>query len=177
MSGHLTTGEHAPGHPAREPVALSEGATTTKPGPGPVDSSEVEWFQILAWRWDITTAKQFAQGRVPRGRLDPAAWKGMLGLIAINIEHAARVDLSEPLIAAPVPNGGLLIIDGWHRLHKALNTGVTELFAVVLTAEEERACRIFGGEPHHDDEEEGEYGEHDEDDYDDEYEEGGRTDV
>ncbi|MFI6396182.1 hypothetical protein [Nonomuraea sp. NPDC050540] len=170
MNDCTATSEPAPA--TLEAATTSEGATTTKPGPGPVDSSEVEWFQILAWRWDITTAKRLARGREPHGRLDPAAWKGMLGLITINTEHAARVDLSEPLIVAPVPNGGLLIIDGWHRLHKALNTGVTELFAVVLTAEEERACRIFGGEPHND-EEEGAYGEHNED----EYEQHGRRGV
>ncbi|MFE0156736.1 hypothetical protein ACFWY5_57095 [Nonomuraea sp. NPDC059007] len=157
----------ATGHPASATLATSEAAATTRPTPGPVDSSEVEWFQILAWRWDVTAAKRLARGREPQGRLDPAAWKGMLGLITINTEHAARVDLSEALIVAPVPNGGMLIIDGWHRLHKALNTGITELRAVVLTVEEELACRIFGGELHNDEEE---YEE-------DEYEEDGRADA
>jgi hypothetical protein len=153
MSERTMAGQPAP--------ATSQEAATTRPEPGPVDSSAVEWFQILAWRWNITVAKQLAQGREPHGRLDPGAWEGMLGLIGINTEHAARVDLSEPLIVAPVPNGGMLIIDGWHRLHKALNTGVTELYAVVLTAEEELACRIFGGEPHNNDDYE--YEEYDED--------------
>ncbi|WP_431904030.1 hypothetical protein [Nonomuraea sp. bgisy101] len=106
----------------------------------------MEFFQLMAWRWNITAAKELAQGRQPEGRLEPRDWAGMLQLVAINCDHAAQMDLSEPLIVAPVPNGGLLIIDGWHRLHKALTTGVSELFAVVLTAEEELACRIFGGE-------------------------------
>lgn len=138
MSDHAATGQ--PAAITRDPHAAHEPASRQ------VDSSQVEWFQMLAWRWNITVAKQLAQGREPQGRLDPGAWKGMLGLLAINIEHAARVDLSEPLIVVPVPNGGMLIIDGWHRLYKALDTGVAELYAVVLTAEEELACRIFGGE-------------------------------
>ncbi|MFI6296658.1 ParB N-terminal domain-containing protein [Nonomuraea sp. NPDC050790] len=136
----------------------------------------MEWFQILAWRWNITTAKQLAHGREPQGRLDPAAWKAMLGVITINTDHAARVDLTEPLIMAPVPNGGMLIIDGWHRLHKALNTGVTELQAVILTAEEEAACRIFGGEPHNDEGYDA-YGEYDEDDQNHDDEEDGLADA
>ncbi|MFI6295965.1 ParB N-terminal domain-containing protein [Nonomuraea sp. NPDC050790] len=159
MSDCTTTGQPAPKTPA-----TAEAAAPTTPEPGPVDSSEVEWFQILAWRWNITTAKQLAKDREPQARLDPAAWKAMLGVITINTEHAARVDLTEPLIVAPVPNGGMLIIDGWHRLHKALNTGVTELQAVILTAEEELACRIFGGEPHNDDGYD-EYEEYDEDEH------------
>ncbi|MET9244916.1 hypothetical protein [Nonomuraea sp. NPDC003709] len=106
----------------------------------------MEFFQMLAWRWDVTAAKKLTQGRTPDGQIEPSEWAGMLRLVAINAEHAAQVDLSEPLIVAPVPNGGLLIIDGWHRLRKALDTGVPELFAVVLTAEEELTCRMFGGE-------------------------------
>ncbi|MEV6986754.1 hypothetical protein AB0M95_36610 [Sphaerisporangium sp. NPDC051017] len=106
----------------------------------------MEVFQMLGWRWDITAAKKLTQGRAPDGRIVTEWWAAMLQLIAINPEHAAQVDLSEPLIVATVPNGGVLIIDGWHRLCKAVTIGLPELSAVVLTAEEERACRIFGGE-------------------------------
>ncbi|WP_177227719.1 ParB N-terminal domain-containing protein [Nonomuraea pusilla] len=101
---------------------------------------------MMSWRWDITTAKKLTRARTPEGRIEPREWAGMLQLVSIDTEHAAQVDLSEPLIVATVPNGGMLIIDGWHRLYRALTTGVAELPAVVLTAEEELACRIFGGE-------------------------------
>jgi hypothetical protein len=104
-------------------------------------------FQLLAWRWNVTTAKTFAAGRAPNGQLDPAGWSGLLSLIVIDEEHAASVDLTEPLIAVPVPDGGgPLIIDGWHRIHKALTTGTHRLPVILLTAEEETACRIHGGE-------------------------------
>ncbi|GAA2213302.1 hypothetical protein GCM10009850_087640 [Nonomuraea monospora] len=112
---------------------------------GPADDSRIETFQLLAWKWNITAAKKATQGRTPVARIEPRDWAGMLRVIVINTEHAARVDMSEPLIVAPVPNGGMLIIDGWHRLYKALATDVEELRAVVLTAEEEHACRMHGG--------------------------------
>ncbi|MEU8324136.1 hypothetical protein AB0C33_37740 [Nonomuraea sp. NPDC048881] len=128
------------------PSSAPEPPATSRPSTRHQDSSRVEFFQMMAWRWDITTAKKLTRARTPQGRIDPREWAGMLRLIAISTEHAAHVDLSEPLIVATVPNGGMLIIDGWHRLYKALATGVPELAAVILTAEEELACRIFGGE-------------------------------
>ncbi|SEH02411.1 hypothetical protein SAMN05444920_12669 [Nonomuraea solani] len=123
------------------------------PEPGRTDSSRVEFFQMLGWRWDITEAKRITQGRAPDGWIVPERWAAMIQLIAIDAEHAYRVDLSEPLIMARVPNGGMLIIDGWHRLCKAVALGVAELSAVILTEEEELACRIFDGQEDDDKEE------------------------
>ncbi|NRQ38433.1 ParB N-terminal domain-containing protein [Nonomuraea sp. NN258] len=128
------------------PSSTPESVARSRPAPGRTDSSRLEFFQMMAWRWDITTAKKLTRDRTPEGRIEPGEWAGMLQLVAINREHAAQVDLSEPLIVATVPNGGMLIIDGWHRLYKALNAGIPELLAVVLTAEEELACRMHGGE-------------------------------
>ncbi|MEU6784629.1 ParB N-terminal domain-containing protein [Nonomuraea angiospora] len=139
----MTRHDTATGDPT--PAAL-ESTTATELAPRRADSSRVEIFQMLGWRWDITAAKQITQGRVPEGRIATEWWAGMLNLIVIDPEHAAVVDLSQPLIVATVPTGGMLIIDGWHRLCKALTIGVEELSAVVLTAKEERACRICGGE-------------------------------
>ncbi|GGL42544.1 hypothetical protein [Planomonospora parontospora] len=114
--------------------------------PGKV-SPDVEMFQLLAWRWNVTTAKSYAAGRTPDRQLDPATWAGLLSLIVIDEHHAEGVDLAEPVIAVPVPDGGgPLVIDGWHRIHKALTTGVERLPVIFLTAEEELACRIHGGE-------------------------------
>ncbi|MFB4267834.1 hypothetical protein [Nonomuraea sp. GTA35] len=110
------------------------------------DTSRLEIFQMLGWSWNITAAKKLTQGRAPDGVIMTEWWAGMLNLIGIDAEYAAQVDLSEPLIAATVPTGGILIIDGWHRLCKAVTIGLPELYAVVLTAEEERVCRICGGE-------------------------------
>ncbi|MFC5832281.1 hypothetical protein [Nonomuraea insulae] len=135
---HVTgTGEPASTAP-QPPAARRSGSDR--------DSTRVEVFQMLGWRWDITEAKKLTQGRAPDGWIVTERWAAMIQLVAIDAEHAYRVDLSEPLIMATVPNGGMLIIDGWHRLCKAVAFGVAELSAVILTEEEELACRIFGGE-------------------------------
>ncbi|RBQ15333.1 hypothetical protein DP939_36445 [Spongiactinospora rosea] len=111
------------------------------------EGAEIEVFHLLAWRWNITAAKGFAAGRTPKGTLAPAEWAALLSLITIDPDHAANVDLSEPVIAVPVPDaGGPLVIDGWHRIYKALTTGTDRLPAILLTPEEERICRIHGGE-------------------------------
>ncbi|MFF0861409.1 hypothetical protein ACFYUV_06630 [Nonomuraea sp. NPDC003560] len=138
MTNHRTPDAHALDGPSS--------ATSDKPAPGRDGRQRGEFFQMLSWRWDVTAAKKFIQGREAEGRIDPREWSGMLHLVAIDPEHAARVDMSEPLIVITVPDSGMLIIDGWHRLYKALDTGVPELAAVILTTEEELACRIFGGE-------------------------------
>ncbi|MFC4014803.1 hypothetical protein ACFOY2_46810 [Nonomuraea purpurea] len=135
---HTGTGEHVP-------TALRP-SDARRSGSDRADSTQVEVFQMLGWRWDITEAKKLTQGRAPDGQIVTERWAAMIQLVAIDAEHVVQVDLSEPLIMATVPNGGMLIIDGWHRLCKAVAFGVAELPAVILTEEEELACRIFGGE-------------------------------
>lgn len=70
----------------------------------------------------------------------------MLFLVHINEAHAATVDLTKPLIAAPIEDAGYLVIDGWHRVWKARNLGVETLPVHYLTAEEERLIRLYGGD-------------------------------
>ncbi|WP_433413247.1 hypothetical protein ACQP1V_29170 [Microtetraspora malaysiensis] len=100
-----------------------------------------ESFHFLAWSWNVTMAKSYATGRKPTGRLAPDAWRGYLGAIRIEDARIGAVDLSVPLIAVPIPDAGPFIIDGWHRIACALRDGVSELQVVLLTAEEEYACR------------------------------------
>src|SRR4051812_35786704 len=44
---------------------------------------------------------------------------------------------------APEP-GNRLVIDGWHRIHRAITEGLEELPAILLTATDERTCRLHG---------------------------------
>ncbi len=100
----------------------------------------------MGWQWDISTAKKLAVGRVPNTRVEVAAWAGMAHLIDVDLDHVPNVDLDEPLIAVPVPSGdGPMIIDGWHRIRKALKGGVPELAAITLSSDEELSSRIKGG--------------------------------
>ncbi|MFC5188115.1 hypothetical protein [Actinomadura harenae] len=104
-----------------------------------------EMFILLGWAWDIDTATRLA-ARYPARHIDirPLAWAR--AVIAIDPAHAATADLTRPLLAVRLPHATTpLVIDGWHRIHRALTTGVHELPAVVLGRADERACRILGG--------------------------------
>src|SRR5262245_2365149 len=104
-----------------------------------------EMFVLLGWAWDIDTATRLAvRHTVQCADIRPLAWPR--AVIQINTDHAATVDLSRPLLTVPLPGTDTpLVIDGWHRIHHALTTGIHQLPVVGLDAGDERACRIRGG--------------------------------
>ncbi|MGI8335240.1 hypothetical protein ACRYCC_35270 [Actinomadura scrupuli] len=108
-----------------------------------------EMFALLGWAWDIDTATRLAKA-YPVGTAEVRPLAGLLSLIRIAPEHAATVDLTRPLLVVPLPNipapGNRLVIDGWHRIHRALSEGVDRLPAILLDASDERACRLRGGD-------------------------------
>lgn len=106
-----------------------------------------EWFQFLAYRWDVTAARQIAAD-LPIHRFDPTSWFGWLGAIVLDEDHVAAVDLTRPVIAARLAaaDGAPMIIDGWDRVARAEKEGIAELPIVVLDEDQERRVRIFGGD-------------------------------
>lgn len=105
-----------------------------------------EMFVMLGWAWDIDLATQLAacHPAVP-GDLRYLSWARTV--IQIDHDHARTADLTRPLLAVPIPSARTpLVIDGWHRIHRAMSIGITELPVVVLSDADERACRIRGGD-------------------------------
>jgi hypothetical protein len=78
--------------------------------------SDHEVFRLMRWGWDVTEGHRLATG-YPIHQVDITVLAGMAGLIGINPAHLERVDLTHPLLVAPVPELGNLVIDGWHRVH------------------------------------------------------------
>jgi len=66
--------------------------------------------------------------------------------VAVDEEHVQKVDLSKPVVFVErrYDDGakGHMLIDGWHRVAKALDNEVDELPCVVLSVKEGRACEI-----------------------------------
>ena len=100
-----------------------------------------EVFRLLAWAWDIREAHRLAAGRSVI-QVDIGGLVGFASLIHVDTAYLDEVDLSVPILIAPVPELGNLIIDGWHRVHRALREGVTVLPARVLSEADEQHCRI-----------------------------------
>ncbi|MFC4912963.1 hypothetical protein [Actinomadura gamaensis] len=104
-----------------------------------------EMFILLGWAWDVDAAARLA-ARYPVRDADirPLAWAR--AVIAVDPGHAATTDLTRPLLAVTLPHTDTpLVIDGWHRIHRALNSGVHRLPVVILNQTDERACRLMGG--------------------------------
>jgi hypothetical protein len=87
--------------------------------------------------------------RHPVHQADIRPLTGVIGLIRVDPAHAATVDLTRPLLVVPLPHapapGNRLVIDGWHRIHRALSERLHRLPAVLLDEGDERACRLHGG--------------------------------
>ncbi|WP_059007903.1 ParB N-terminal domain-containing protein [Streptomyces specialis] len=127
-----------PPEPASVPTPPGQGSGST--------AGDREFFQFLTFRWDVTRAKEIAAGITPV-RLNPEPFYGLLSAIEINEQHAARVDITRPLLAVKIRDfdGAALIIDGWHRVARAQRDGITDLPVIVLDEAQEWEARVFGG--------------------------------
>jgi hypothetical protein len=103
-----------------------------------------ESFRFLAFAWDVYRAAAILR-RAPRTptSVKVADAAQLRALIRIVDDPDGRpIDLSWPLIAVQLGSIGTLIIDGYHRIDRAIAEGVQTLPMHVLTPAEERACRI-----------------------------------
>jgi hypothetical protein len=91
-----------------------------------------EVFSFISRSWDIKQAKQMVANRKPSGTIPVKAATGFFPMLNIDAQHAANVDLKRPVIGVKV-DGGVLPIDGWHRLHRAHSEGVESLPMHVLS--------------------------------------------
>ncbi|MFG2042198.1 hypothetical protein [Dactylosporangium sp. NPDC048998] len=104
---------------------------------------EWEVFRFLAWAWDVTAGNALAAD-YPVRQADVTVLAGIAQLIGVNQDRAEVADLSRPLLIAPIPGAGLFVIDGWHRITRALAEHVTHLPARVLTEADEARIRLRG---------------------------------
>jgi hypothetical protein len=102
-----------------------------------------EVFHFLTWAWDVTAGQALVADR-PIHRVDITGLGGLVQLIGVDPRHAATADLARPLLIAPIPDGTLLVIDGWHRITRALAEQVTHLPARLLTNTDEARIRLRG---------------------------------
>lgn len=101
------------------------------------------------YHWNVTRARQIAEQSGNLFRFRPADFGLTLDLVKeqypdMDEEYAMTTDLNRPLLltlfvrhlaVANEPNT-LQLLDGWHRLYKALLTGVEHLPVYLLTLEQ-----------------------------------------
>jgi len=99
-----------------------------------------EHFRFGIYSWDIDKAKEIIE-KHPRKPIQTSV-KNLMStkmLVKINEEYAQSVDLKEPVILGWVYLEGQwyhILIDGNHRLHKAIQLKRKKLPAYLLTKEE-----------------------------------------
>lgn len=124
----------------------------------PPMSSDFEWHQVRdrdgdlveeiweagEYEFNIRRAKRIIK-KTPRPivQVKTAQFLGVLELMVILVPEEERVeyDPSFPVIIGTMRRGGLVLIDGWHRLDLAIRVGLQEIPAVVLTKEETAKIR------------------------------------
>lgn len=122
------------------------------------NSHEIHWNvdKLKAW---LGTPKQEPVIRAPiPSKLLRELWEMNSDKESIDFMHAMQSDTTRPIIAIQHPSlafypyrGGpnliaeyppLLVVDGWHRLYKAIMQGMPELPAIILTSEQEARFRV-----------------------------------
>ena len=101
-----------------------------------------EIFQFLGFAWDVTEGHRLAAD-YPVYQADITVLAGLASFITVTPAHLDEVDLTRPLLVAPVAVLDTnLVIDGWHRVHRALRDRITHLPARLLTQADEQHIRI-----------------------------------
>ena len=107
------------------------------------------------YKWDVTRACELLDARqAPVEPFRPADFAITPEHIRerypdLDIGHASQLtdeDLERPLLLVPL-RGRHQLIDGWHRLYRAVTAGIAELPARVLTDEEAQAVLMERARP------------------------------
>jgi hypothetical protein len=116
------------------------------------DAEFYQWGDSVtgkSYGWNVTEAIRIVDGREPEEDFPLLPELVMIGRVdnPDSEERIAKADLSIPIIAVPFYQDGKLgrvVIDGWHRIHKAYRLGMQYLPARVLTWGEAKSIRMSG---------------------------------
>lgn len=104
--------------------------------PGKDGEDEEENFEAGLYEFNITEAKKLIRATPrPLTEVEIGSYVALLELIvSLGPPIKGRTyDLAFPLIVGTLGNGGLLLLDGWHRVARANKQGLKTLPAVILT--------------------------------------------
>jgi hypothetical protein len=111
---------------------------------------QCQTFTFLTHRWCVTHALDLIHADPTAAhldtRMDISRLAPYLQMIKIDPDHAATVDLTTPILIAPILTHddeelGHLAIDGWHRIHRAVTEHTTHLPAYILSPHTAQAVR------------------------------------
>lgn len=99
-----------------------------------LSKSCTETFRILGYSFDIDKAKQLVASREPVQLNSEVTKQIRMPMISVNKDYAMTRDITNPVILGNIAyeknKTGAVLIDGYHRVHKAIseNKGVLAHF-------------------------------------------------
>ncbi|HVI41931.1 MAG TPA: hypothetical protein VM577_14870 [Anaerovoracaceae bacterium] len=111
----------------------------------PASSADVQWdldrietFKILGTEFDVQAAKKLLSVTSrPVSYINTNSLLFISRWVSTFWRIKVKADLSVPIIMASI-GGGYLPIDGWHRIHRAIDKKVESIPCVFLTPDETR---------------------------------------
>lgn len=100
---------------------------------------DLQDFEFSGHFFNLDKAKKIITKRprpVETMQVDEFAYMLIDAIIRVKAATSPKYKLDVPVIIGTLTSGRRLLLDGWHRLRKALDTKVKELPAVILTREE-----------------------------------------
>lgn len=108
-----------------------------------INKGEEEVFDCVGHEFDIQKAKRIiVKSPRPVVKVNVANYSALLDSVVKLDRRNVTYDLSVPIIIGTLRNGGLLLLDGWHRVQGAVKEGVEELPAVILDKDETKRSRF-----------------------------------
>lgn len=109
--------------------------------------NEGRHFDLLSRRWDIDAVDRYVARKKlkPTSTINPKIWIDSEWGHIIPVDHefiaSDKVDLSKPIYVAKILDPSTqkymhIPIDGWHRLHKAAQKGITSLPVIMIDGDD-----------------------------------------
>lgn len=112
-------------------------------------ASQVFEFATPEWAgaWDINMAEAITHGRVPEQQMIDDKLIEYVRACNVQIipEKLTAADIRKPIIIGVI-DGADYVMDGWHRLHKAIAHGLEFVLCYALRGDEEKICRVYFAE-------------------------------
>ncbi len=114
------------------------------PPPEGVDIADLVTHRIEA-KWDVSAALEIVKGRMQMVMIFPAEIATIGKNVKVDHDYAMTTDLTIPVIAVVIQLDemrDMFIIDGWHRIHKAVQLGIENIPCYVLSEEQTKTVTL-----------------------------------
>ncbi len=101
-----------------------------------------ETFTMLGKTWDVDKGYDLVKAHgVPVETFNTSDLASMLGFVRVDHDHAMGSEKNSPVLIVELEKG-LMLIDGYHRVHQAVQNKVDNLQGYVLDQEQSKSIEL-----------------------------------